>query len=517
MTNATLEEKRSHLQQVLDAQKSQESRNTWGQYATPFSLAKDIVACALQMNLSASTGKMLEPACGTGVFFSAMQQMLNVKQLDGVLGFELDPHYYAPTAELWQDYGVKVICADFLKQEPIDHFPLLIANPPYSRHHHIDTKMKRWLQQEVKRQTGIRLSGLAGLYCYFMLLSTRWLEPNGLSCWLIPSEFMDVNYGKAVKQYLMENVNLIRIHRFHEKNLQFSDALVTSSVVFFRHSAPSDTPVVFSMGNNICQPEKEFLVERKQMDASQKWTHYFLKETPSPATSSKQPRKTIGDYFVVKRGIATGCNSYFIINEETKDRYQFPNEYLTPILPAPRKLKTDIITSHNGIPALDETYYLFSTNDSIETIAHKHPSMLEYIKKGEEAHVDKTYICSRHTPWYQCERRHKAPFVIPYMGRGENGRKMFRVILNESDAIATNGYLLMYPKPEYADLFRNPALVKSVWERLNSINPDEFEKNGRFYGGGLHKLEPNELLSIPLEGLEHMLRDHDLFNAHYTV
>jgi len=49
------------------------------------------------------------------------------------------------------------------------------------------------------------------------------------------------------------------------------------------------------------------------------------------------------------------------------------------------------------------------------------------------------------------------------MGRGEKGRKLFRFILNQSDAIATNGYLLVYPKPEYAYLFRNPDFTVSLY------------------------------------------------------
>ena len=35
-----------------------------------------------------------------------------------------------------------------------------------------------------------------------MLADHEWLEPGGLSVWLIPSAFLDVNYGRAVKEYL---------------------------------------------------------------------------------------------------------------------------------------------------------------------------------------------------------------------------------------------------------------------------------------------------------------------------
>ncbi|MBQ8988286.1 MAG: Eco57I restriction-modification methylase domain-containing protein [Prevotella sp.] len=505
----TLEERRYQLQQSLDNEKSQEQRNVLGQFSTPFSLAKDIVTYVLGIDPGQKHLEMIEPACGMGVFFSALQDVMGLETLDGCLGFEIDPHYYSPAVELWQETGVDIRCADFLSQVPFKKFPLLIANPPYSRHHHIPLEQKQMLQEATLRETGIRISGLSGLYCYFLMLSTRWLQEGALSCWLIPSEFMDVNYGEAVKQYLLENVDLVSIHRFDERDLQFSDALITSSVVVFRNQKPSGHPVLFSYGSSICNPSKVVKIDRCQLDSHQKWTHHF--DSIPQKQLSNQHVRVLGDYFEVKRGIATGCNSFFIVNEETIARYQLPKEYLTAILPAPRNMKGDVFKSSDCIS--DTGLYLFSTSDDEATIASKYPSVLEYIKKGVEKKVHEKYICSRHAPWYNCEKRNSAPFVIPYMGRGEKGRKLFRFILNQSDAIATNGYLLIYPKPEFAYLFRNPDFTVSVWQCLNTISTEDFEHNGRFYGGGLHKLEPRELLSIPIEGLEQLFGNELLFVA----
>ena len=59
------------------------------------------------------------------------------------------------------------------------------------------------------------------------------LQTNGLAAWLIPSEFMDVNYGDEVKRYLTERVCLLQIHRFCPSDVQFDDALVSSAIVVF--------------------------------------------------------------------------------------------------------------------------------------------------------------------------------------------------------------------------------------------------------------------------------------------
>ena len=99
--------------------------------------------------------------------------------------------------------------------------------PQYVRHHHLDSESKARLQVAARASAKLSLSGLAGLYCYFMAQAHSWMTDGGIAGWLIPSEFMDVNYGRALKAYLLRDVTLLRIHRFDRNDVQFDDALVS--------------------------------------------------------------------------------------------------------------------------------------------------------------------------------------------------------------------------------------------------------------------------------------------------
>lgn len=499
-----IEEQRYELQCELDASKSQQERNEMGQFSTPYKLACEIVNYALTFFPKEKHIRVLEPACGTGVFFSALENASGGQQIKGSLGFEIDPIYQQPSAKLWGERGVEIRCADFLQQSPDSHYQLLISNPPYTRHHHIPSDKKANLQIAVKEKTGLAISGLAGLYCYFMLLSSSWLEKGGLSCWLVPSEFMDVNYGEAVRQFLLNEVDLVRIHRFDENDLQFKDALVTSSVVFFKNQSPSEAPIEFSFSGSIAEPARRNMVNRQSLAKERKW-NVFFKEHNAPILEYTE---VLGDFFEVKRGIATGCNDFFVVDTNVINQYEIPEKYLTPILPSPKKLKADRIMSDGGKPILTAPLFLFSSDDSLITIRREYPGVAEYIEKGAREKISQSYICSRHNPWYSCEKRKPAPFVIPYMGRNSNQRQMFRFILNESEAVTTNGYLMMYPKKEYAYLFNDKQLVCKIWEQLNRIPMETFEQQGRFYGGGLHKIEPRELLRLPAESISKLIGNH---------
>jgi hypothetical protein len=84
------------------------------------------------------------------------------------------------------------------------------------------------------------------------------------------------------------------------------------------------------------------------------------------------------------------------------------------------------------------------------------------------------------------------------MGRGAYNAHPFRFILNRSNAIAPNVYLMLYPIGLLAELLhRKPDADVEVLALLSEITADELKGEGRTYGGGLHKIEPQELARLP--------------------
>lgn len=500
----TLEEKRFELQQKLDQGKGKEERNRMGQYSTPYVLARDIMRYA--RSLVDKNVTLLEPSVGTGVFYSAFRDCFDRDAK--AVGYEIDSYYFQPTKELWAGHNIELRNEDFLAAKPSgEHFKLLVANPPYTRHHHISTDMKSRLKQQVMAETGITPSGLSGLYCYFLMLSTKWLADGALSCWLIPSEFMDVNYGKAVKEYLTTRVDLLAIHHYAPDDVQFCDALVSSSIVVFRNRKPSDANVRFTTGGCINNPKNTIAVTRPQLKSCPKWSRLFEGHSQSECHS------VLGDYFTVKRGVATGNNNFFIIDHATIAKYNIPEQFLTPILPAPRHLGINEVKSNGkGHPDIDNPLYLFNCTLSEDVLRSKYPDVWQYIEEGRRDGVNRGSNCSKRDPWYSCEVRTPSPILITYMGRNAESSHLFRFILNDSNAIATNSYLLLYPKPQYSMKFRNEAVRRKVWQALNGIPKDLLMSCGRVYGGGLYKLEPRELMNTPIDGLDSVLgRELTLF------
>lgn len=489
-----LESTRKKLQSEIDSQKTLANRRQLGQFATPNNLAREITSFGLQL-LKSNNIRFLEPAIGTGSFYSALLAEIEENSKLSAIGYESDKQFFNAAQSIWGE-SIQLFNADFTTSIPTEKVNLLICNPPYVRHHFLSTAEKKRLAMAAKDEVNANISMLAGLYCHFILLAHKWLAPGAICGWLIPSEFMDVNYGNALKEYLLNKVHLLRIHRYDPLECQFEDALVSSAVVWFKNEiVEGDYEVEFSFGQTHLSPLSQRYVKKSDLETEHKWTRfpqYGIRQTEKPQNLS------VGDYFDVKRGLATGDNDFFILTKSQIEELGLDMNFFTPILPSPRKLKYDEVTSDkNGFPHTDPQLFLLNCTLDEDEVQQHSPNLWNYLQQGLDSTASK-YLCKSRKIWYLQEHREVTPFLCSYMGRSNDSSKPpFRFILNHSNAVATNSYLMLYPKDWLADLIQqNPSLKEKIWAALKSITSLELTHEGREYGGGLKKIEPKELRQV---------------------
>lgn len=491
------EARRQREQARLDLSMGAGERNRTGQFATPGPLAEEIIRYCQARWKDSQSVRFLEPCVGTGSFYSALLRVFPNDLIERATGYEIDERHAGAARKLWTESGLAVTGGDFLDQSPPqEKYNLLVTNPPYVRHHHLPRVKKERLQRLVHERLGLRISGLAGLYCYFLLLADTWLEEDGLSVWLIPSEFMDVNYGSSVKQYLTSQVRLIHIHRFCPSDVQFADALVSSAVVIFEKS-PFVGETVFSLGGSLLAPATSVSLPHSFLRPEDKWTQYTARD----GIVAARPGEGIlfGDLFTIRRGVATGNNSFFILPRAKAAKLGIPERFLRPILPPPRQLPDSVIEANpDGFPRLEPQLALLDCRLPEGEVKKSYPGLWRYLSVGKKNHVHESYLTSHRTPWYSQEDRPVPPFLCTYMGRNGNGRKPFRFLWNKSQATAHNVYLLLYPKSNLREVLeRDQGLHAELFAVLNSLDMERLATGGRVYGGGLYKIEPKELAKIP--------------------
>ena len=511
-THRDLEARRVVVQTELDAAKEQAERNRMGQFATPIPLAIEILRYAREHLTEAETVNFIDPAFGTGSFYSALLDVFQDSHIGRALGYEVDPHYGLAAAALWSEVGLDIKLEDFTRVKPpddIEKFNLLICNPPYVRHHHITSEEKHRLKARTYQASGIEINGLAGLYCYFLGLCHAWMAEGGLAGWLVPSEFMDVNYGASVKRYLLDKVTLLHIHRFDPKEVQFGDALVSSAVVWFSKRKPSSNyEVRMTYGGSLESPRLERNVPAETLRRDPKWTQYPMKDTH---LESDMPM--LSNFFRIRRGLASGSNKYFILSIDEIRARDLPTEAFRPILPSPRYVPDEIPADSAYNPVLERQLFLLDCKLPEDEIKKRYPTLWAYLEEGKSRGVADRYLCRHRSPWYAQEHLPPAPFLCTYLGRSDNkSNRPFRFILNHSQATAPNVYLMLYPNGVLdAAIRESPQLKRQVWEVLRGIRSKDILDKGRVYGGGLHKLEPKELGRVPTTALAELLAEKSVW------
>lgn len=115
---AEIETQRQIIQRELDRLKTQEQRNILGQFSTPMVLAHDILRNALKIMSTSERIRFLDPAIGTGAFFSALNHICVPTSIEAATGYEIDAHYGKPAIDLWSASILDYQLNDFTKVAP---------------------------------------------------------------------------------------------------------------------------------------------------------------------------------------------------------------------------------------------------------------------------------------------------------------------------------------------------------------------------------------------------------------
>jgi len=473
-------------------------------HLTPPELAREIADTAVKL-LDGHAKKIDfgDPAVGTGAFYGALLQLVPQDRLSSSIGIDISPRQVEAARWRWSHRGMDVMFGDYLHMERLPPRNLILANPPYLRHQAIEPKYKMELRERASVMMGTRIDARAGLYVYFMLLSHQWMADGAVAAWLIPSEFMQTTYGKAVRRYLTHRVRLVRVHRFDYAAQQFENARVLPAVVLFQNTSPtSGDMVTMTSGGTLSRPEFTQTVSVDELASDTRWT------IPRVSDSEDSEVVRLGDLFFVSRGIATGANDFFILERSLASRLGIPKEALRPILPKVKTLRDDVIErQRDGYPRVCPQLCVIDCDLPEGEIKKRYPKLMEYLDAGKSKGVSHGTLARERNPWYRQDRRGIPLFVCTYMGRGHGDAPPLRFLWNRSDAIATNSYLLMYPRPALAKLLKTrPELVERLFVVLRRTAASSMAYGSRLHAEGLRKIEPGELLRIVLRNAPAWLR-----------
>jgi adenine-specific DNA-methyltransferase len=462
---------------------SLEHRKRFAQFFTPFPIAEAMAKWILG---NKQLKNVLEPAFGLGVF---SRVLLSQNKEINIKGFEVDETIFGNAKEYFDDFeNVNLHLQDYMYNDWKNKYDGIICNPPYFKFHDYDNKN---ILKEIETNLKCKLNGFTNLYTLFLLKSIHQLSKNGRCAYIIPSEFLNSDYGKLVKTYLIKSKTLRHIIVIDFEENVFDDALTTASIILCANDNLTDKiqfsniqslqdlskmDEIINKYPNLSETEQTYSFTELNPDI--KWKAYYQKQN-SIKFKNLVPFST---YAKVVRGIATGSNEYFTFNLSKAKEFNIDEQYLLPCICSAKDAKTSFFTKQDFeyLKKSNKSVFLFNAQNSTD----KNISL--YIQRGESEEINKRFLTASRTPWYSLENRKPAPIWVSVFNRSG-----LRFIRNEANISNLTSYHCIYPKQ--TSLFSEIDIDLLFAYLLTDTAKQIFEDNSRQYGNGLQKFEPNDL------------------------
>jgi len=468
------------LEIAYTKQISLEHRKKFAQFFTPVSIAELLVKWLLG-NENLQT--VLEPAFGLGIFARTLLSKKNEVQIKG---FEVDNVIYEQAKKSFGE-KVNLLLEDYMYNDWDNKYDGIICNPPYFKFHDYDNKN---VLKEIEKHLKCKLNGFTNLYTLFLLKSIHQLKSNGRCAYIIPSEFLNSDYGKLVKQHLIKTGTLRHIIVFNFEENVFDDALTTACIVLCANDNKTDK-IQFTNIQSISElktieniidnypesPDQSKIYSFSELNPDIKWKTYYQPQN-GHKFKSLVPFST---YAKVVRGIATGANDYFIFNIAKAKKHKISEKYLLPCICHCVDVKENIFTSSDfeDIKQQGKNIFLFNAVNS------ENENVINYLRKGEAENINKKFLTASRNPWYSLEKRPPAPIWVSVFNRTG-----LRFIRNEANVSNLTTFHCIYPQADiFSDISTDLLFAYLQTETARQI----FNDNSREYGNGLQKFEPNDL------------------------
>jgi hypothetical protein len=474
--------------QILPKGSSREELRSKGQFWTPDWVAQAMVAYVLQNENDA----LFDPAVGTGAFFKAARRLGSKVQF---LGYELDARALqdARNQGLSDSDLSQIQNTDFLDHPPEQLQSAIIANPPYIRHHRLESQVKEQLNSWARKLIGYPLDARAGLHVYFLLRLLTLLKPGGRLAIIVPADVCEGVFAKGLWAWISRAYQLEATVTFTPEANPFDGVDTNPIILLFRNAQPKGTLLwarCFNKGEDFkhwiqsgfTQTVSGLEIQTRNLDEAIRTGL----SRPRSTDSGHQP--TLGDWAKAMRGIATGANSFFLLRDDQVQSLGLPLAFVRPAIARVRDVTGGILDKDllEQIRRSGRPTWLFSVDG--RPLGQFPRTVQTYLEYGEQQGLPSRPLISTRRPWYRMETRAVPPLLFAYLGRRSQ-----RFILNKVEALPLTGFLAIYPRLSDHDS------VKRLWQLLN--HPETLENLAlvsKSYGGGALKAEPRALERLPL-------------------
>jgi adenine-specific DNA-methyltransferase len=174
---------------------------------------------------------------------------------------------------------------------------------------------------------------------------------DALIAFVTPREWLDVNYGRAVKALLLDRATVEGMVVLDTEHLFFNGVITTAAITLIRKGSPTREATRIVHVPRELAPADQVLaalageqtslkVNELQFAPNMKWSRPAQPKRPG----AKRSTVVLSEIARVRRGVATGCNSFFVLSEARRLDLNLPLSALKSCLASPKLVHGDCVT-----------------------------------------------------------------------------------------------------------------------------------------------------------------------------
>jgi len=470
-----------------------------GQVITPREVAKFLVRWAIK----SPEDIILDPGCGDGVFLlEAASRLLElgVKKEDlpnHLFGVEIDEEAIKRLKQKFlMKFGVvpTIIQKSFFEIAPPNTFfsklppvSVVVGNPPYIRYQLFKGEDRKKALR-IAMSAGVKLSELTASWVPFIIHAESFLKSKGRMAIVLPTKLLNVEYAKPFRKWLLKKFKEVYIIVFEERVFR---TVLEDTLLLLANKVGRGGAAIVKVRNerdlknlDMIRREDLFFIEPTP---EEKWTKYIISRELSRKLSQilkkiKNYINTFGEYAYVTIGAVTGCNKFFLLSQVEVKNWEIEDQFLTPVVSKAEDIKGILFREEDWemIRKLGKKCYLLNINLSPEKIVEF--NVHKYLEYGlKHLKLTKRYKIKIRKIWYSVPYVRAPDAFFTYMSH-----TVPRLSLNLAGATSTNTIHNVF----FKERIDGEVFVASFYNSLTLLST---ELAGRYYGGGVLKIEPKEL------------------------
>lgn len=485
-----------------------DKKNT-GSYYTPDYLSDFIVnRISVQLPQEESIS-IFEPSVGDGSFLTALDRVGVFEKYNKIHVTALDINNEQLEKAKKSIQNIKCsktfMHADFLDYVKNDEkqYHLIIGNPPYIKKNLL-TEQQIGTCQEIHEKAELSKHSIKNIWTAFLIKSVQKLKKNGVLAFVLPAELLQVKFAEELRKYIQLLFQRIEIYTFSDLLFECKGQ---DTIVLLGFKKSSNKGVFYTNIENREQLNDTPSLNKKDIlvKSDVKWTHHILDSEDLTFLHKIQKKlKPVKTYCDSKPGIVTAANKFFIVDKETEEKYEL-EPYTQPIIQKGFFVNGSIVFNDEDYIQLlsdGKPAKMLCLKDEDEAIINE--QVKAYLKVGKDSKIPERYKCKIRKNW----------FVVPNISTPSDGFFFKRchlypkLLKNEANVLVTDSAYKINMNQGY-------EINNLIYSFYNSFTLAFSELEGRYYGGGVLELTPNEFKKLPIPMINISEVDFDKFTKQF--